>query len=132
MLRRLREQAVAPCGPWEPPDLEPPEEDNIYESLRDLWQPETSPPSSTRTEVMRSGDEGSADEGEDEGEEDKENVDPAVFFVAQPVGASTPREASLDRGRRPSTRRSRRTSSLGGSPLSGGLPYTGRPICKCN
>jgi len=65
-------------------------------------------------------------------EEDEESAELAVILAARPVDASTPREGSLDRGRRPATRRSRRTASDGGSPLTGGLPYTGRPLCEYN
>ena len=65
-------------------------------------------------------------------ERDEEDPELVAILANRPVAVSTPREGSLDRGRRPRTRRSRRAASDGGSPLAGGLPYTGRPICKYN
>ena len=70
--------------------------------------------------------------GEAGHEEDEEDREVAEILASQPVAASTPRDGSLDRGKRPATRRSRRTASDGGSPLTGGLPYTGRPFCEYN
>ena len=58
----------------------------------------------------------------------------AAALLDSPPGASISprREQSLDRARRPSTRRTRRAASDGSSPLAGGLPYSGRPFCEYN
>ena len=117
-MRRLREGAAGAHADREPPDIG---EDHIYESLRNLWRPEVSPASSARTEVMRSGDEGS--EGVDEGELEIE--------LAPPLASPMRRDSSLERPGRASLRRSRRTASDGGSPFLR-LPYTGRPLCEYN
>ena len=65
--------------------------------------------------------------------EDEADLDVASLFLSPPVAeGSLRREPSLERPSRPAHRRSRRTASVGGSPLLGGLPYTGRPICEYN
>ena len=115
-MRRLREGAAGAHVDREQPDIG---DDHIYESLRNLWRPEVSPASSARTEVMRSGDEGSG--GVDKGEEEIE--------LAPPLASPIRRDSSLERPRRP---RHTRRSSDGGSPLIKGLPYTGRRVCEYN
>jgi len=60
----------------------------------------------------------------------------AALFLTPPVAnISLRRDSSLERPSRSQhrrSRRSRRTASDGGSPLAGGLPYTGRPFCEYN
>ena len=63
--------------------------------------------------------------------EDEADLELARLFLSPPVmEGALRRESSLERPSRPAHRRSRRTASVGGSPLSGGLPYTGRRICE--
>ena len=68
-----------------------------------------------------------------EGEDREDRMDlglGALFFSPPAAERSLRREPSLERPQR--LRRSRRTASDGGSPLAGGLPYTGRRFCEYN
>ena len=107
------------------PALDPPEEP-LYVSMRELSrQPVFSPVSSIGDEVdLGNGAVGGSEEGADEEAEDSE----VTALLASPLR----RDSSLERPRRPSLRRSRRTASDGGSPLVEGLPYTGRRFCEYN
>lgn len=66
------------------------------------------------------------------GQETEEEVDIEVasLFATPPAASSPPAERATERPRRAALRRSRRPTSEGGSPLAGGLPYTGRPFCE--
>ena len=70
--------------------------------------------------------------GPEESDEDDEDLEVALLFATPPAATLQRRDSSLERPRQPLLRRSRRTASDGGSPLTGGLPYTGRPFCEYN
>jgi len=65
-------------------------------------------------------------------QEDEEDLEVWQLFRTPPAADSPPRERASERPRRPALRRSRRPTSEGGSPLAGGLPYTGRRFCEYN
>ena len=71
---------------------------------------------------------------EEEDEEDGSEVDMevAALFATPPVSSPNQEDPALGRPRRPALRRSHRSGSTGGSPLVGGLPYTGRRFCEYN
>jgi len=60
------------------------------------------------------------------------NFEVADLFATPPAVAHPQQDPLAERPRRPILRRSRRSSSEGGSPLVGGLPYTGRFFCEYN
>ena len=64
--------------------------------------------------------------------EDEEDLEVWQLFRTSPAAGSPPQERASERPRRPALRRSHRSASTGGSPLVGGLPYTGRPFCEYN
>jgi hypothetical protein len=77
--------------------------------------------------------EDSVDEMEGELEEDdesEEDLEVANLFVTPPAASPPTYDRATERPCRPALRRSRRSASDGGSPLVGGLPYTGRPFCE--
>lgn len=69
---------------------------------------------------------------ENELEEDEVDLEVAHLFNTPPAAAPPPPLRATERPRRPVLRRGRRPSSEGGSPLAGGLPYTGRFFCEYN
>lgn len=72
------------------------------------------------------------EEVNDEDEEDDDDLEVAHLSASQPIVTPPLLEEPRGRSRRPVLRRSSRSASTGGSPLVGGLPYTGRPFCKYN
>jgi len=71
------------------------------------------------------------DEEELEGQEDEEvDLEVAALFATPPAAVPQHPDRATERPRRPALRRGRRSASTGGSPLMGGLPYTGRPFCE--
>jgi len=64
--------------------------------------------------------------------EEELDIEISFLFATPPAVVSPPHERATEGPRRPASRRSRRPTSEGGSPLAGGLPYTGRRFCEYN